>query len=186
MVEGRLKISQHTRARPSNVLAVLGPGEVFGELSLFDAGPRSASAQALTDVTLRALHRDVLGELVESDPDVATWLLRQLARRLRRVTDTASRLVFSDVPARTAAVLLDLAEQFGIRDEAGALVVDHGLTQTELAQLAGATRETVNKALSTFATREWIRVAKGSTRIVDRAALARRAGSGPQPSGVVR
>lgn len=175
VVSGKVKISQQAGAGPSNVLAILGPGDVFGELSLFDGGARSASAHAVTAVTLRELDRDVLDELLHTHFDVATWLIRQLARRLRRATDAASDLVFSDVPARTAQVLLALAEQFG-RDDDGVVLIDHGLTQLELAQLTGARRESVNKSLASFVARGWISVASRSARILDMDALTRRAG----------
>ena len=107
--------------------------------------------------------------------DVATWLITQLARRLRRANDAASDLVFFDVPARTAQLLLDLAEQFG-RDDGGTVLIEHGLTQLELAQLVGTARESLNKSLASFVARGWIRVAFRSARILDTDALARRAG----------
>ena len=174
VVAGKVKISQHTSAGPSNVL-VLGPGEVFGELALFDGDAEAPSAHAVTAVTLCALDRDVLDELLEAHIDVATWLIRHLARRLRRTNDVTADLVFSDVAARLAQVLLDLAEQFG-REDDGAVLVDHGLTQRELAQIAGTTRESVNKTLASYAARGWISVAIRSVRILDLDALIRRAG----------
>ncbi len=175
VVEGKVKIIQRTDSGPSNVLALLGPGHVFGELSLFDGGARSASAYAVTSVTLRELDRDRLDELLHAHSDVAIWLIQQLAHRLRRATDSAAELVFSDVPARLAQILLDLADQFG-RQDGGVVLVDHGLTQLELAQLVGAARESVNKALSAFATRGWIRVEGRTAHILDQDALTRRAG----------
>ena len=175
VVSGKVKISQRTVTDTSNALAILGPGEVFGELSLFDGGSRSASAHAVTATSLKVLDREVLEQLLHTHFDVATWLIRQLAHRLRRATDNAADLVFSDVSGRTAGVLLDLAAQFGREDEAG-VIVEHGLTQVELAQLIGSTRESVNKALSSFAARGWITVSFGAARIHQLDALARRAG----------
>ncbi len=181
VVTGKVKVSQHASNGTTNVLAILGPGDVFGELSLFDAGPRSATAQTVSATTLRALDRSVLDTLLLEQPDVATWMMQELARRLRRATNTASDLVFCDVPARVAAALLNLAEQFGCPAIDGSIVVDHGLTQVELAQLAGSTRESVNKALSGFSARQWIAVSPGSTRICDVASLTRRARRGETP-----
>ena len=90
-------------------------------------------------------------------PDVALHLLRALAQRLRRTNDVIADLVFTDVPGRVAKALLDLADRFGEPTGRG-LQVNHDLTQEELAQLVGASRETVNKALADFAARGWIQL----------------------------
>ena len=133
-----------------NMLAVLGPGELIGELSLFDPGPRTATATALTEVKLLGLGHGDLQPWLNVRPEVATALLRAVARRLRKTNDQMSDLVFSDVPGRVARALLDLSRRFGVQSEEGIHVV-HDLTQEELAQLVGASRETVNKALADFA-----------------------------------
>jgi CRP-like cAMP-binding protein len=83
-------------------------------------------------------------------------------------------LVFSDVPGRVAKALLDLAEKFGVEETDGTRV-HHDLTQEELAQLVGASRETVNKALSDFATRGWLRLEGRTVLLLDKERLARRA-----------
>ena len=110
---GKVKITQFTGNGYSNVLAILGPGDVFGELSLFDGGVRSASAHAVTPVTLRELDRHVLDELLKSDLRGLHVVDPQLARRLRRANDAATDLAFSDVRHGVAQVILDLADQFG-------------------------------------------------------------------------
>jgi CRP-like cAMP-binding protein len=101
-------------------------------------------------------------------------LLRALAQRLRRTNEAMADLVFSDVPGRVAKALLDLAEKFG-DDESDGVRVRHDLTQEELAQLVGASRETVNKALSDFANRGWLRLEGRTVLLLDRERLARRA-----------
>jgi CRP/FNR family transcriptional regulator, cyclic AMP receptor protein len=101
-------------------------------------------------------------------------MLRALARRLRRANDVTADLVFTDVPGRVAKNLLDLAERFGEQDNAG-LHVHHDLTQEELAQLVGASRETVNKALADFAARGWLQISARSVLILDPERLRRRA-----------
>jgi CRP-like cAMP-binding protein len=78
-----------------------------------------------------------------------------VARRLRRTNDNVADLIFTDVPGRVAKQLLQLAQRFGTQED-GALRVTHDLTQAEIAQLVGASRETVNKALGDFAHRGWI------------------------------
>ena len=115
----------------------MGPGEMFGELSLFDPGPRTATATALTDATLLGLGHQALRPWLTGRPEVAESLLQALAQRLRRTNDALADLVFSDVPGRVAKALLDLGERFGQSMPDG-LHVTHDLTQEELAQLVGA------------------------------------------------
>ena len=92
---------------------MLGPGEMFGELSLFDPGPRTATATVVADTTLLELgHQDLVAWL-DAQPTVAQHLLQALARRLRRTNEALADLVFSDVPGRVAKALLDLSTRFG-------------------------------------------------------------------------
>lgn len=93
-------------------------------------------------------------------------MLEMLAQRLRRTSSTSADLVFIDVPARVAKALLDLAARFGVQRPDG-LHLRHDLTQEELAQLVGASRETVNKALSDFVTRGWLQISAKSVLITD-------------------
>lgn len=111
---------------------------------------------------------------VTDRPELADQLLRALARRLRAADDRLAGLAFSDVPGRLAKQLLQLGEKFG-RPSAEGLWVVHDLTQEELAQLVGSTRETVSKALIDFAERGWIRTDFKSTLILDANRLASRA-----------
>jgi CRP/FNR family transcriptional regulator, cyclic AMP receptor protein len=174
VLDGKIKISRAAADGRENLLAVLGPGEMFGELSLFDPGPHTATATAITESTLASLDHDDLRPLLLAQPTVAAQFLRALAERLRRTNEAMADLVFSDVPGRVAKALLDLAERFGDESSDGVLV-RHDLTQEELAQLVGASRETVNKALSEFANRGWIRLEGRSVLLLDRERLARRA-----------
>lgn len=174
VLDGKIKL---TRAAPDgreNLLSVLGPGEMFGELSLFDPRPRTASAVAVTDTHLAALGHESLRAWLTGRPDVAMHLLRALAQRLRRTNDVMADLVFTDVPGRVAKALLDLADRFGV-SQADGLQVNHDLTQEELAQLVGASRETVNKALADFAARGWLQLHAKSVLLFEPERLARRA-----------
>ncbi len=172
--EGKVKLGTTSSDGRDTLLAVVGPGEMIGELSLFDPGPRTATATALTDTVLRGLGHDALRPWLAGRPEVAEPLLRALARRLRRTNEAMSDLVFSDVPGRVAKALIDLGERFGVATEDG-LQVTHDMTQEELAQLVGASRETVNKALADFAHRGWIALESRSVTIRDNDRLVRRA-----------
>ena len=172
--EGKIKLGRTSVDGRENLLAVLGPGEMFGELSLFDPGPRTATATSIAEAQLIALSHEDLDSFLAGRPAVAANLLAALARRLRRTNETLADLVFTDVPGRVAKALLDLSTRFGRPADDGILVA-HELTQEELAQLVGASRETVNKALADFATRGWIKLEARAVLLTDVERLKRRA-----------
>ena len=174
VLDGKVKLGRSSVDGRENLLAILGPGQMFGELSLFDPGPRSATVTAITDCSFASLSHEDLLKWLEARPAVSSGLLAQLAGRLRKANDVVSDLVFSDVPGRVAKALLDLADRFGRTADDG-VHVHHDLTQEELAQLVGASRETVNKALADFASRGWVRLEPRSVVILDIERLARRA-----------
>ena len=166
IVEGKLKLGTSSGDG-------LGPGEMFGELSLFDPGPRTSTATAVTDAKLLSLgHKELIPWLAEN-PAVALHLLGRLAQRLRRTNEAVGDLVFSDVPGRVAKALIDLGERFG-KEQPEGLYVHHDLTQEELAQLVGASRETVNKALADFASRGWLKLDGRAVLITDFERLSKR------------
>jgi len=200
LVEGKVKLTRRARRQPAplppirgkvtvkelrrraqpppvreSVLWLMGPGEMFGELSLFDTGHRSTSATAATDgVTLRT-PGPVMRDLIDTHHDVAQAMLRQMASRLRRSDDQTAGLLLSDLPGRLAHLLLSLAERFGERTPRG-IVVQHDLTQSEMAQIVGSSRESVNKALSEFEQRGLIQVEVGTVVIRDPRRLNARVG----------
>jgi CRP/FNR family transcriptional regulator, cyclic AMP receptor protein len=174
VLEGKLKLTKAAPDGRENLLSVIGPGEMFGELSLFDPRPRTSSASAVTEATLAALAHDKLLVWLTERPEVALHMLRALAQRLRRANDVMADLVFTDVPGRVAKQLLDLAARFG-QDQPDGLHVNHDLTQEELAQLVGASRETVNKALADFVARGWIQLSARSVVLLDQERLRKRA-----------
>ncbi len=174
VLDGKVKLGRSSVDGRESLLAVMGPGQMFGELSLFDPGPRSATVTAVTDAIFASLSHDDLLKWLDGRPMVARGLLSQLAGRLRRSNDVVSDLVFSDVPGRVAKQLMELADRFGRTADDG-VHVHHDLTQEELAQLVGASRETVNKALADFASRGWVRLEPRSVVIMDMERLSKRA-----------
>jgi CRP/FNR family cyclic AMP-dependent transcriptional regulator len=149
--EGKVKLGRRSPDGRENLVAILGPGEMFGELSLFDPGPRTMTATAVAETQLLGLGNEDLAGLLAGRPAVAKVLLAALAQRLRRTNENLADLVFTDVPGRVAKALLDLADRFG------------------------ASRETVNKALADFATRGWLRLEARSVLLLDVERLKRRA-----------
>ena len=173
IVEGKLKLGTSSGDGRGNLLSILGPGEMFGELSLFDPGPRTSTATAVTDAKLLSLGQEKLLPWLATNPNVSLQLLARLAQRLRRTNEAVGDLVFSDVPGRVAKALIDLGERFGKQTDEG-LFVHHDLTQEELAQLVGASRETVNKALADFAGRNWLKLDGRAVLITDFERLSKR------------
>ena len=173
IAEGKLKLGTSSGDGRENLLSILGPGEMFGELSLFDPGPRTSTATAVTDAKLLSLGQEKLLPWLIENPKVSLQLLASLAQRLRRTNEAVGDLVFSDVPGRVAKALIDLGERFGKKTDEG-LFVHHDLTQEELAQLVGASRETVNKALADFAGRNWLKLDGRAVLITDFERLSKR------------
>jgi CRP-like cAMP-binding protein len=174
VLSGKLKLGHRAADGRHNLVAIMGPSDIVGELSLFDPGPRTATATAVTDVRLARLKKVSLRPWLNNRPEIAEQLLRVLARRLRRTNDAVADMIFTDVPGRVAKALLQMAARFGNRN-GGVLRVNLDLTQEELAQLIGASRETVNKALAEFASRGWLRLDGRSVIILDPERLAHRA-----------
>ena len=174
MLSGKIKLGRRAADGRQNLVSIMGPSDMFGELSLFDPGPRTATATVVTEARLAHLAHASLRPRINDRPEIAEQLLRVLARRLRRTNDALADLIFTDVPGRVAKALLGLAERFGTQEGEG-VRVHHDLTQEELAQLVGASRETVNKALADFSSRGWMRVDSRAVTLLDRERLARRA-----------
>jgi CRP/FNR family cyclic AMP-dependent transcriptional regulator len=173
VVSGAVKLSR-TSPFGRDVLTVVGPQEMFGALSLFDPGPRRASAIALSDVRAAAIDHHAIRSMIQTHPRIAEQLLQLLARRLKRTNDDLSDHMFTDATGRVAKCLLQLARRIGA-PEGDALRMVHNLTQAEIAQLAGVSRETVSKSITNFARRGWIRVDGPSILIRNPQRLARRA-----------
>lgn len=166
VVHGKIKLGTTSSDGRENLLSILGPGEMFGELSLFDPEPRASTATAVTDSRLVSLAHDAVIGLVTSNPQTSLELLRRLAQRLRKSNEILADLVFADVPGRVAKAIMDLGVRFGVQKDDG-LHVNHDLTQEELAQLVGASRETVNKALADFAARGWVKLEPRAVLVID-------------------
>lgn len=173
IVQGKIKLGTASGDGRENLLSILGPGEMFGELSLFDPEPRASTATAVTDSRLVSLAHDAVIGLVTSHPQTSLELLRRLAQRLRKSNEVLADLVFADVPGRVAKAIMELGERFGVQKDDG-LHVNHDLTQEELAQLVGASRETVNKALADFAARGWVKLEPRAVLVTDVERISKR------------
>jgi CRP/FNR family transcriptional regulator, cyclic AMP receptor protein len=165
---GRVKVVLIADDGREVILGILGVGEHFGELSLIDEQPRSAHVIAMEDSVLLVLHRDDFKQRVESNPSIAWSLLMELSRRLRRADGQIRSLVLLDVPGRIARMLLDTA------DEGGGPLIEKPLTHQTIAQVIGASRETVSRAMREFQDSGWISTERRRVRILNRSALEKR------------
>ena len=166
--EGRVKVVLVGEDGREVILGMLGVGEHFGELSLIDDQPRSAHVIAMEDALLLVLRRDDFRRRVDASPQVAWSLLIELSRRLRRADGKIGGLVLLDVPGRIARLLLDFAaENDGTK-------IDKPLTHQTIAQMIGASRETVSRAMREFQDDGWISVERRAISIANRAALEHR------------
>ncbi|WEV64352.1 Crp/Fnr family transcriptional regulator [Bifidobacterium sp. ESL0732] len=173
---GKVKLTREASDNRIQLLSIHTRGEILGEIPVFDpaGGPRTASAIAMNNGTqVGWLEHDTLFSWLNKHPRVAVDMLQVMANRMRANNEQISDLVFMDVPARLAKTLLDLASRFGEPVESG-VKVPHDLTQEEMAQLVGSSRETVNKALMDFANRGWIAREGRSIIIYQPGALIRR------------
>ncbi len=143
---GRVKVCTHGECGKELVLAMFGPGEVFGEIALLDGSPRTADAVTIDDCELLVLdRRDFIPFLMEH-PDAAVRMLEVLTYRLRRTTQLLEDVAFCEGPVRLARRFLRLAE-FSGRNVDDGIFVDMPLSQQQLGDMVGMTRESINKQL---------------------------------------
>lgn len=177
LAKGKVKLSRSFSPddpRRESLLNVIGDGGVFGELSVLDPGPRTTTATALTNCDVYTLSRTDLDIVLEQHPELALGMLQRLAHRLRNATDYSSDLVLNDVHGRTARTILHLTHLFGQNTDHG-IVVQHGLTQQEIAHMVGASRESVNKYLMELTENGWITLSYRAFVVLDPTPIERRA-----------
>jgi CRP/FNR family transcriptional regulator, cyclic AMP receptor protein len=170
ITDGKVKISRGMAEGQEAILAILGVGDFFGELALLDDSPRSATAKALRPTTTLTLHREQFTDFLNQNPDFAHHVLQTLARRIRHLNEQISDIFFLDVPARLARMLLQLADKHGRPVEDG-IRIEFSLTQTDLAEMTGATRVSINRAVGRFRREKWIRVHNRTFFILNQQAL---------------
>ena len=164
---GRIAIASRSIDGRESVFALMEPGDLFGEMAFFDPVGRSAEARALETSRVWAVPFEPIRQVLNEDPTLLWSVVELLARRIRTMDAALADSVFLDVTGRTAKRLLELA---GENDE-----FHLPITQEELAGLVGASRERVNKALSSFIRLGWIEQRDRRYRITKRQELERRA-----------
>jgi CRP/FNR family cyclic AMP-dependent transcriptional regulator len=168
--EGSFRVTREHSDGRAITLATLGPGEIFGELAMLDGDRRSASAESITDGTLLALPANDVRNLLSRNPEIALKLVAGLVRRLRAANMRLSRQSFQTVPSRVAGILAQLSREG--QDGAGAdgdgemSEVTIRMNQTDLAQLAGTSRESVSRFLAELERAGVVRSGRGRVTVL--------------------
>ncbi|HEX2392266.1 MAG TPA: Crp/Fnr family transcriptional regulator [Solirubrobacterales bacterium] len=163
--EGTFRVTREHSDGRAITLATLGPGEIFGELAMLDGDRRSASAEAVSDGELLALPAGDVRSLLARHPEIALKLVAGLVRRLRAANVRISRQSFQTVPSRVAGILAQLSKE--AQDGNGGTEVTIRMNQTDLAQLAGTSRESVSRFLAELERAGVVRSGRGRVTVLD-------------------
>jgi len=146
ILEGRVKVILSSKRGDEFVLAELNQGDFFGEMSLIDGNPRSASVIAVEDSTFAVLERRRFLDAIKQDPEIAIELLKSLVQRLRTATEREESLAFLAVQQRLVRLFMNLAREEGKKEKDGLYVVKKR-SHKEIAERIGASRESVSKVI---------------------------------------
>jgi len=171
--EGKVKISLTSPDGQEVSLTVMGAGECFGELAILDGEPRSTDAVALERVEGYTLQRQDFINVVMSHPKIAVQVMKVISQRLRQADQQIEDLLFLDVYGRVAKKLLELSEMHGVSTSQG-IRIELRLTQSELASMVGASRESVNKVMGYFTDKRYIMTDKHKITLMKLADLRKR------------
>ena len=175
-MSGRIKISTLSESGKEVVLNILGPGEMFGEIALIDGRERTADAGAMAASELLVIQRRDFMPFLERRPDVSARLLVVLCERIRWVSDLYEDAVFLDLPARLSKHLLRLAKTYGEPVPNG-VMISLKLSQQELGNLMGTTRESINKQMRKWTEAGIVQVDHGYVVILRPVELEKLAGA---------
>jgi CRP/FNR family cyclic AMP-dependent transcriptional regulator len=177
VVRGQVKIGHVSQGGGEVVFAIAGPGEVFGELSLFDEeGERTADAQALELAECVVIAKEPLLQFLTARPQLLLRIIASLSANIKRKDAAMGDVAFLDIPGRVATMLVRLADTKG-RPTSDGISIELALNQQTLAAMVGATRENVNRALRRFSDLGYIRLDRGSITVLNRDQLRRRGSS---------
>jgi CRP-like cAMP-binding protein len=165
---GRVRISASGPGGKEVFLNVMEPGDAFGEIALLDGSPRTATATAMTRTELIIIPRDAFSTLLQSQPQLAAHLIQLLCKRVRWTAEQMEDTALLSVPARLAKRLLSLASAAGRQPERGSKIT---LSQEELAQFLGLSRQITNQHLQTWRAKNWISLGRGSITLQEPEAL---------------
>ena len=181
VLAGSVKVSVASAEGKDIVLNVFREGEVFGEIALLDGRPRTADAPAMSDCELIVIERRDFVPFLSGHPDVMLKFIEILCSRLRHTSEQVQDITFLNLPTRLAKTLLQLT---GAGEEGSAAKRKAAITQREISQIIGRSRESTNKQLREWAKRGWVRLERGGVSVLapDRLAAVAAEGSAFDPS----
>jgi CRP-like cAMP-binding protein len=176
VLSGAVKVSIASSEGKDIVLNIFHEGEVFGEIALLDGQPRTADATAMSDCELAIIERRDFVPFLKDRPDVTLKFIEILCSRLRRTSEQVQDVTFLSLPTRLAKALLQLTTSA----EAPASRRKVAITQREISQMIGRSRESTNKQLRAWAKRGWIKLERGGVSLLAPDRLARVAAEGSE------
>jgi CRP-like cAMP-binding protein len=178
VISGTVKISVSSPDGRNAILNLIGPGEIFGEVAVLDGQARTADATANTNCEIFVIDRREFLPFVRSQPALAMKFIELLCARLRWTSDQVEQVILQDLPGRLANALIRLTEKHKVAQGGRTIAV----TQQEISEMVGMTRESINKQLRAWATRNWVRLEHGAIVVLDAEPLQALAGAGNQDS----
>jgi CRP/FNR family transcriptional regulator, cyclic AMP receptor protein len=176
VISGTAKMSISSPDGRSAILNLIGPGEIFGEIALLDGRERTADATANTNCEVFIIDRREFIPFVRSQPALAMKFIELLCTRLRWTSDQVEQVILQDLPGRLASALIRLTERHKAAQGGRSIAV----TQQEISEMVGVSRESINKQLRAWATRNWVRLEHGAIVVLDVGPLQEIAGSGTE------
>ena len=163
---GAVKIVLSSRLGAEIIASIHSEGDFFGEMALLDGEPRYADAIAVKPSEMLVLRQNDFFSFIQSDINAARSILYSLTRRLRKTHDLLRDICWLTISQRLAKLILELGNIYGLKEEKG-IFIDLALTQKELGDMVGATRESINKELKALRTKGIIEMASNRIKICD-------------------
>jgi len=179
VVSGTVKISVSSPDGRSAILNLIGPGEIFGEVAVLDGAARTADATANTNCEIFIIDRREFIPFVRSQPALAMKFIELLCTRLRWTSDQVEEVILRDLPGRLASALLRLTEKHKLAPGGRTIAI----TQQEISEMVGMTRESINKQLRVWAARNWVRLEHGAIVVLNAEPLQALAEAGSDENG---
>jgi CRP/FNR family transcriptional regulator, cyclic AMP receptor protein len=174
VISGTVKISISSADGRNAILNLIGPGEIFGEVAVLDGLARTADAIANSNCEIFVIDRREFLPFVKSQPGLAMKFIELLCARLRWTSDQVEEVILQDLPGRLASALIRLTERYEAKQDSRTITV----TQQEISEMVGMSRESINKQLRAWAAHNWVRLEHGAIVVLDIKPLQDIAGSG--------
>lgn len=179
VISGTVKMSVSSPDGRNAILNIIGPGEIFGEMALLTGHARSADAIANSSCELFIIDRREFIPFVKSQPTLAMKFIELLCERLRQTSDQVEQIILQNLPGRLASALLRLTEKHKAEPQGRTIAI----TQQEISEMVGMTRESINKQLRAWASRDWVRLEHGAIVVLNAETLRELAEASPDGDG---